>query len=310
MAKEAGCNCIKFQVFHAERLVTRTASKAKYQIENTQNNDTQFEMLKKLELQEEQFAELKKYCDDLKIDFLATPFDEDSVDLLENLNVTAYKISSGDITNKPLLEYIARKKKKMFLSTGMSTMEEVQKAVEWIRCCGNEQIILFHCTSNYPAPYDSVNMRAMQTLRNQLGYPVGYSDHTEGIEVPLLAVAYGAEVIEKHFTYDKKAEGPDHRASLDFNELIQMVKAIRHIEAAVGDGEKKPNDSELSTRDVARKSLVWKHFVKAGTTITGDDICCKRPGNGILPERREELIGKTAAVDCIADTVIQWNELK
>lgn len=310
MAKEAGCDCIKFQVFNAEKLVTRTASKAKYQIENTRNNDTQFEMLKKLELREEQFVDLKKYCDDLEIDFLATPFDEEAVDLLEMLGVTAYKISSGDITNKPLLEYIAKKKKKVLLSTGMSTMEEVRKAVEWIRGSGNDQITLFHCTSNYPAPYDSVNMRAMQTLRTELGYPVGYSDHTEGIEVPLLAVAYGAEVIEKHFTYDKNAEGPDHRASLDFNELIQMVKAIRHIEVAMGNGEKKPSDSELSTRDVARKSLVWKRSVKAGTIITNDDICCKRPGNGIMPERQEELIGKTAAVDCTADTVIQWNELE
>lgn len=310
IAKRAGCDCVKFQVFSAEKIVTHTASKARYQVENTQSDDTQFNMLKKLELGFDDFKMLKAYCDENKIDFLATPFDEDAVDLLENLGVNAYKVSSGDITNKPLLQYIACKKKKILLSTGMSTLEEVSKAVQWINETGNNDIVLFHCTSNYPAAYSSVNMEAMNTLKKEFRYPVGYSDHTPGIEIPLMAVAYGAEVIEKHFTYDKTAEGPDHKASLNPEELEEMVRTIRNVEIAVGTGEKRPTDEEMETRKAARKSLVWKKDISAGTVVQIGDLCCKRPGDGIPPENMESMIGKVAVIDCKADTLVSWMDVK
>lgn len=309
VAKEAGCDCVKFQTFSADKIVTKQARKAKYQVENTKNNDSQYEMLKKLELSYEDFAELKRYCDKLEIDFLSTPFDEEAVDLLEGIGVNAYKIPSGEITNKPLLQYIAQKKKRILLSTGMSTLEEVEKAIGWIEAMDNHEITLFHCTSNYPAPFDSVNMKAMLTLKQRFNYPIGYSDHTKGIEVSLMAVAYGATVIEKHFTYDRNAEGPDHKASLEPEELKCMVEAIRHIEDAVGTGEKKPTESELSTRDVARKSLVWKNKKEAGEIISKEDICCKRPGTGICPEEIDSIVGKTVARECEEDELISWEDI-
>lgn len=309
IAKEAGCDCVKFQTFSADKIVTRKAKKARYQIENTQNENSQYEMLKKLELSYEEFAELKKYCDNLGIDFLSTPFDEEAVDLLEKIGVDAYKIPSGEITNKPLLQYIAQKKKKILLSTGMSTLEEVKKAVNWIEVMGNKQIVLFHCTSNYPAPFSSVNMKAMLTLRDEFGYPVGYSDHTKGIEIALMSVAYGATVVEKHFTYDRNAEGPDHKASLEPDELKQMVESIRHIEQAMGTGKKMPSDSELSTREVARKSLVWKRNKVIGEVICLEDICCKRPGTGICPEKIDEIVGKIVRRPCREDELVSWNDV-
>lgn len=309
IAKNAGCDCVKFQCFSADKIVTKTAEKAKYQIENTCNDDSQYEMLKKLELSQEVFEELKEYCDDIGIDFLVTPFDEESVDLLEKVGVSSYKVSSGEITNKPLLQYIAQKGKRILLSTGMSTLEEVERAIGWIREMNNKDIVLFHCTSNYPAPYEYVNMKAMLTLVKEFSYPVGYSDHTEGIEITLMAVAYGATIIEKHFTYDKSAEGPDHKASLDPEELKKMVEAIRHIEAAVGDGIKQPMETELSTRTVARKSLVWKKDKQAGDIVEFDDICCKRPGTGISPDKLECIIGKKVTCSCKEDELVNWNDI-
>ena len=309
IAKNAGCDCVKFQTFSADKIVTKNAERAKYQIENTQNADSQYEMLKKLELSYNDFFELKTYCDKVKIDFLSTPFDEDAVDILEKIGVDAYKIPSGEITNKPLLQYIARKNKQVLLSTGMSTLEEVRKDIQWIEEMENNKIILFHCTSNYPAPYSSVNMKAMLTLKDEFGYPVGYSDHTRGIEIALMSVAYGAVVVEKHFTYDRNAEGPDHKASLEPSELKCMVESIRHIEEAIGSGEKKPSDSELSTREVARKSLVWKNNKIAGDIITREDICCKRPGTGICPEKIDEIVGRTVARTCKEDVLISWKDM-
>lgn len=308
IAKDAGCDCVKFQTFSADKIVTKQAKKAKYQIENTNNEDSQYNMLKKLELSYEEFAQLKEYCDEQRIDFLSTPFDEEAVDLLETLGVDAYKIPSGEITNKPLLQYIAEKKKKVLLSTGMSTLGEVEKAVNWIEEKGNNEIILFHCTSNYPAPVESVNMKAMLTLKERFGYPIGYSDHTKGIEIALMSVAYGATVVEKHFTYDKMADGPDHKASLSPEELKMMVKSIRNIEAAAGNGEKIPTVEELSTREVARKSLVWSDNIKAGEFVKRENLCCKRPGTGIAPENMEKIVGRKVVHDCEKDNLIKWED--
>lgn len=310
IAKDSGCDCVKFQSFSADKIVTRKAKKAKYQIKNTNNNDSQYAMLKKLELSKTEFFELKKYCDELKIDFLSTPFDEEAVDMLEELGVDTYKVSSGDITNKPLLQYIAAKGRKILLSTGMSTLEEVEKSVQWIEEVGNSDIVLFHCTSNYPASYDSVNMEAMLTLKHRFGYPVGYSDHTVGIEISLMSVAYGATVIEKHFTYNKEAGGPDHKASLNPIELKELVKSVRHIEAAMGTGDKVPSETEFSTREVARKSLVWKKNKNPGEIIKKDDICCKRPGNGIPPEKLDEFIGLRVTKKCEEDTLIKIEDFE
>ena len=308
-AKNAGCNCVKFQTFKADKLVTKEACKADYQIQNTNNLDSQMQMLKELELTYEEFKELKEYCTQKDIDFLSSPFDEESVDMLDELGVNAFKIPSGEITNKPLLQYIAQKHKRILLSTGMCTMEEVKQAVDWIKQKENQDIVLFHCTSNYPAAFSSVNMNALRAIKDYFGYAVGYSDHTNGIEIPLMAVAYGAQYIEKHFTFDKSAIGPDHKASLDPQELSKMVIAIRNIEAAFGDGIKRPTPEELSTRKIARKSLVWSRDMKKGQVIGWNDICCKRPGTGILPEKKNDFIGKIVSRDCTADRLIMEEDV-
>lgn len=304
-AKESGCDCVKFQTFKAEDLVTNSAPKAAYQIENTKNsNETQYDMLKKLELSFQEFNELKIYCDELGIDFLSTPFDEKSVDLLEKINVGQYKLSSGDLTNKPLLEYIAKKNKRILLSTGMADLNEVIEAVNWIREAGNEDIVLFHCTSNYPAPFESVNMNAMLTLKEELCLPVGYSDHTSGIEVSLMAVSMGATIIEKHFTLDKEMEGPDHKASITPKEMKNMVSCIRNIEKAFGSYEKKPSEHELQTQKVARKSLVYANDLKKGDVIKRENLICKRPGTGIQPKYLEQFIGQKTNKDCRKNTLV------
>lgn len=309
IAKDAGCDCVKFQTFSADKIVTKQAKKAEYQIANTKNDDSQYEMLKKLELSYEEFDALKKYCDEVGIDFLSTPFDEEAADLLESIGVGAYKIPSGEITNKPLLQYVAKKNKKMLVSTGMSTLEEVEKAVRWIKETGNDDIVLFHCTSNYPAPFEAVNMEAMLTLEREFGYPIGYSDHTKGIEISLMSVAYGAAVVEKHFTYDRNADGPDHKASLEPDELALMVESIRHIEMAKGNGEKKPTETELSTRAVARKSLVWSRHMSVGEVVKKEDLRCKRPGTGIAPENLDAMVGRTVLKECNEDALVVWDDV-
>lgn len=306
-AKNAGCDCVKFQTFRTEELVTEYADKAKYQIKNTQKaQETQFEMLQKLELKYEDFRILKEYCEKVKIDFLSTPFDEASVDLLDSLDVTQYKISSGDLTNKPLLQYIAGKKKRILLSTGMATLAEVEEAINWVQEMDNNNIVLFHCTSNYPAAYESVNMNAMLTLKRAFPYPVGYSDHTEGVEISMMAVAMGASVIEKHFTLSKEMEGPDHKASIEPDELRYLVDSIRKIEKAFGSGEKNPSLHELSTRDIARKSLVFARNMKKGEVIQASDLKCKRPGTGISPGVRDDLKNRVLAKDCVKDALVKW----
>ncbi|MCM1220809.1 MAG: N-acetylneuraminate synthase [Lachnospiraceae bacterium] len=308
-AKQAGCDCVKYQTFKAEKIVTQAAPMAEYQEKNIGKKESQYQMLKKLELSYDDFQELYRYCREIEIDFLSSPFDEDSADFLDSLGVSAFKISSGEITNKLLLRHVAQKGKRVFLSTGMSDMDEVEQAVSWIYSAGNKNVVLFHCTSNYPAAYESVNMKAMLVLKEKFQCPVGYSDHTAGIEIPIFAAALGAQVIEKHFTYDKNAEGPDHKASLSPDELTSMVKSIRHIEAAVGDGKKVPSKEELATRELVRKSLAWKVSLPKGHVVTPDDICCLRPGIGLPPVEFENMIGKTTIRNCAANTLVAREDI-
>lgn len=308
-AKQCGCDCIKFQTFRADALVTRSAGRAAYQVANTHNEDSQYEMLKKLELGYDDFLSLKAYCERVGIDFMSTPFDENSADLLDRLDVSAFKLSSGDITNKRLLEYVADKGRKVILSTGMCTMPEVREAVEWVESRGNRQIVLLHCTSNYPAAYEEVNMNAMLSLAAEFAYPVGYSDHTEGIVIPIMAAAMGATVIEKHFTLDRNMEGPDHKASLEPEELAAMVKAIRDVERAKGSGVKAPTPGEMSTRDVARKSIVLCRDLEKGHILEDADLEIKRPGTGIPPKYLTDLPGKRLARGMEKDAVLNWEDL-
>lgn len=308
-AMEAGADAVKFQSFKAENLVTKKAPKADYQKETT-GNGNQYEMLKKLELSYGDHVLLKKYCEDKGIMFISTPFDFESVDLLEKLNIPLYKISSGDLTNVPLLKYIAKLNKSMIVSTGMANLGEVEVAVEAIKNAGNNKVTLLHCTSNYPTEYEDVNLNAMITLKNAFNLPIGYSDHTVGVEVPIAAVAMGAKVIEKHFTLDKEMDGPDHKASLNPEELRRMVLSIRNIEKAFGDGIKKCNKSEENTKEVVRKSIVAKSNIRKGEVISHENISFKRPGNGISPIFMDEIIGKVAIEDIDVETLITFSNIK
>lgn len=308
-ACEAGADAIKFQTFKAENLVTKDAPKAEYQKKST-GVGNQYEMLKKLELSYEEHAILKKYCEEKGIMFISTPFDFESVDLLEELNIPLYKISSGDLTNIPLLRYIAKLNKPMIVSTGMANLGEVETAVEAIKSFGNDRISLLHCTSNYPTKYEDVNLNAITTLKNAFKLSVGYSDHTVGIEVPIAAVAMGAEIIEKHFTLDKEMEGPDHKASLNSEELKDMVEGIRNIEKAFGDGIKKCNDSEKNTKKIARRSIVASKLISKGEVITYNNITFMRPSNGISPHLADFVIGKVAVCDICPEELITFNNIR
>ena len=315
MAKKAGADAIKFQTFKSERLVTRSTPKAKYQKANTGSGESQLEMLKRLELTSDNFKRLFSYCRKKNIIFMSTPFDEKSADMLDRLGMGFFKIPSGEITNKPLIQHIAGKNKPVILSTGMSYLSEVEKAVRWIyeiwnKSGFNQQLTLLHCVSDYPAHAADINLYAMNTLKTAFGLSVGYSDHTLGIEVPIAAVAIGAKVIEKHFTLDKNMKGPDHKASLEPDELKAMVKAIRNVEKAMGDGIKRPTEKEDETRIIARRSLVAKRDLKKGDVINSGDIIIKRPGSGILPEFKETIRGMKASKNIIADSVIKWGDLK
>ena len=306
VASNAGCDAVKFQTFKAEKLVTKLARKAEYQIENTGNDDLQFQMLKRLELSYDEHVKLIEYCNKKGISFLSTPFDDDSADMLDTLGIQMFKIPSGEITNKPFLKHISRKQKPIILSTGMSMMEEVEEAINWIYEEGNRAVTLLHCTTNYPTDVKDVNLRAMLTLKGSFKVRVGYSDHTIGIEVPIAAAALGAQIIEKHFTLDKNMDGPDHKASLEPDELSNMVRSIRNIELALGNGEKKPVESEKSIAIAARKSIVAQKTIMAGEIITKHMLTVKRPGNGIKPKYLEELIGKKAVKDIHEDEVLQF----
>lgn len=320
IAKEAGVDAVKFQTFKAENLVTRSAQQANYQVENLGENTSQFEMLKKLELTFDEFSELKQYCDLLQIEFLSTPFDFESVDfLLDKLKIKQAKIPSGELTNSPFIHYIATKQTPIILSTGMATIEEIHRALSFIAfglANPSEEVILekvqsfyktkeakevlqhfvtiLHCTTEYPAPFDTINLNSMKELEREFNLTIGLSDHSQGISVPIAAVAMGAKVIEKHFTLDKTLEGPDHIASLNPSELIEMEKSIREIESALGSSFKQPTEIELKNRIPARKSLVAKKTVHIGDVFSHENLTIKRPGTGISPSEYWNYIGKVA----------------
>jgi N-acetylneuraminate synthase len=306
-AHEAHADAVKFQTFKAENLVTRYAKKADYQKKNDSATTTQFQMLKNLEFTEADFKKLSSYAKKRGLVFLSTAFDDESLDLLIRLNVTAFKIPSGEITNFPLMEKIVRERKPVILSTGMSTMEEVKDAITCLQEQGCRDILLLHCTTSYPAPLESVNLRVLDTLRDVFHLPVGYSDHTAGILIPIAAVARGACIIEKHFTLDRTLPGPDHAASLEPDEFKWMVSAIREIESALGDGDKKMQLCEASIRDVVRKSIVAAKKISSGSIITEDMLAIKRPGTGIEPKYLKNLVGKSVVCGIKKDTVITWD---
>lgn len=308
-AKEAGVDYIKFQTFKASKLVTKAAKQAEYQQKNIgKEGDSQYQMLKKLELSPEEHDILIDYCHQLRIKFFSTAFDFDSIDYLHSLNLGLWKIPSGEVTNYPFLKRIAAYNEPTILSTGMCDMENVRAAVEALYKNGltKENLILLHCNTEYPTPFEDVNLKAMDALRKEFGVEVGYSDHTKGIEVPIAAVALGATVIEKHFTLDRNLEGPDHKASLEPDELKSMVSAIRNIEKAVGgDGTKHVSESEKKNIAIARKSIVAACDIKAGEVFTEQNLTVKRPGNGISPMRWEEVIGLKAKRDFREDELIE-----
>ena len=303
-AKAAGVDCIKFQTFKSENLVSHTAQKAEYQKAAT-GDSSQQDMLKQLELSFDEFVSLKEYCDRKGICFLSTPFDFESIEFLNSIEMPFWKIPSGEVTNYPYLVALAKTGKPVVMSTGMCEMQEIEDAIAVLRENGTSDIKLLHCNTEYPTPYEDVNLRAMKTLRDAFGVEVGYSDHTKGIEVPIAAVAMGATVIEKHFTLDRNMEGPDHKASLEPQELKQMVESIRHIEAALGSGDKKPSPSEKKNMAVARKSIVAAKRIKAGDILTEENITVKRPGNGICPMRWKEVLGTRAVRDFEEDELIE-----
>ena len=309
-AAAAGVDAIKFQTFKAAALVSRYAEKAKYQRALTGTAQSHLEMIRGLELDLDDHRQLLKHCREKKILFLSSPFDESSVDLLVTLNLPLIKIPSGEITNLPFLEYIGRKRKPLILSTGMCTLGEVERALQVIFAAGGSKITLLHCVTEYPAPYGEINLRAMETMRRAFGLPVGYSDHSPGIEISVAAAALGAEVIEKHFTLDRGLPGPDHRASLEPDELGAMVRAIRNVEAALGDGLKVPAESEVKNIVIARKSLVAAEEIAQGERITSRKVTLKRPGSGIQPAELDRVWGRRAKHALKVDEVISWKDLE
>lgn len=309
LAAEAGADAVKFQTFSTEENVTQSAPKASYQ-KKTSLRESQFDMLRKLELSQGEFREIFDYCKYKKILFLSTPFDYASADFLARLPVSLFKISSGEITNVLLLKKVAEFKKPIILSTGMSSLEEVKQAVKLIYLAGNKKLTLLHCTSNYPTKFEDVNLRAIQTLRHEFNVPVGYSDHTEGIEVAIAATALGAEVIEKHFTLDKNLPGPDHKASLSPTQLKDLVRSIRNVEISMGDGRKVPRPSENNVKQVARKSVVSLFNIKKGERIKAEMLGLKRPGTGLAPKKLAGLLDKVAKRDISKDTIVKSEDFK
>lgn len=304
-AKKAGADYVKFQTFIPENLVSKYAAKAEYQKKATDAAESQLEMIRRLTLTFDEFIKLKKYSDELGIGFISTPFDIDSIYFLETLDMDFWKIPSGEITNLPYLEVIARTERKVVLSTGMSSLNEIQAAVEILEKNGTKDIILLHCTTQYPAPYEDVNLRAMNQINETIKKKVGYSDHTMGIEIPIAAAALGAVIIEKHFTLDRNMEGPDHKASLEPEELKKMIDAIRNLELAMGNGEKAVAFSEKQNKAVARKSIVAKINIQKGDLFSEDNLTIKRPGTGISPMKWYEVLGKSANRDYLKDEIIE-----
>jgi N-acetylneuraminate synthase/N,N'-diacetyllegionaminate synthase len=309
VAADSGADAVKFQTFRAERLVTSSAPKARYQQATTGADGTQLEMIRGLELSAEAHVELKRHCEQRSITFLSTPFDEESLALLASIGVPALKVASGDLTNHPFLRRIARERVPVLLSTGMSTIGEVDAAVEVLREAGCSELALLHCVSCYPAPYEDVNLRAIHTLQAAFGLPVGLSDHTMGIEIPIAAVAMGARIIEKHFTLSRAMAGPDHRASLEPKELVAMMRAIRNVERALGTGEKRPVASESDARIVGRRSLALAVDLPAGAVIEPEMLTALRPATGISPALGSLVTGRTARRALRAGALLGWEDL-
>jgi N,N'-diacetyllegionaminate synthase len=308
VAAGAGADAVKFQTFRSEALTSRHAPKATYQVETTGGNESQLAMLKKLELSLDAHRDLIARCRQRKIMFLSSVFDEASADALDALDVAAFKLGSGELTNLPLLERLARTKRPLLVSTGMATLAEVEAAVAAIARHG-APVALFHCVSAYPAPAAEMNLRAMDTLRARFGCPVGLSDHTLGWEIALAAVARGAEMLEKHFTLDATLPGPDHRASLEPDALAALVRGVRAVESALGDGIKRPTPAEENTKAVARKSVVVTRAIPRGTTLGAADLTVKRPGTGIPPSDLAKVVGRAARRDLEADQPLGWDDL-
>ncbi|WP_053956732.1 N-acetylneuraminate synthase [Inediibacterium massiliense] len=304
-AVEAGADAIKFQTYKAEKVISKYVQKADYQKKTTNDQESQLDMVKKIELSFDDFKGIKDYCDKKNIIFLSTPFDIESMKFLESLGIKAFKIASGELTNRPFLEAVGKIRKKVILSTGMCTLGEIEAALNILTENGTKDITILHCNTQYPTPMQDVNLRAMRTIREAFKREVGYSDHTLGIEIPIAAVAMGAKVIEKHFTLDKNMYGPDHKASLEPNEFKEMVKTIRNIEMALGDGIKHPSESERKNICLVRKSIVANCKIKKGEIFSQNNITTKRPGNGISPMRWYEVVNKIADRDYEEDELIQ-----
>lgn len=306
-AKEAGADYVKFQTGIPEKVISRYADMAEYQKTNIGHTESQLDMVRKIMLAKDEFAPLKQFCDEIGIKFISTPFDLESIDILTPMDMDFWKIPSGEITNYPYLKKIAQLGMPIIMSTGMSTNEEIENGLNILYANGirKGQVTLLHCNTEYPTPMKDVNLRAMQQMRDKFGVTVGYSDHTVGIEVPVAAVALGAEVIEKHFTLDKTLPGPDHKASLEPQELKAMVSAIRNIEQALGDGEKHVSESERKNIAIARKSIIAARDIKQGELLTEDNLTTKRPGNGISPMRWNEVVGSKAVRDFKEDELIE-----
>lgn len=307
VASSAGADFVKFQTFSADRLVTRAALKAVYQQETTGSAESQYEMLRRLELGLQAHYHLANYCTSKDIGFLSTAFDEDNLDFLVSLGIPLIKVPSGELTNLSYLRHVARLQKPVVLSTGMATLAEVGDALAALEDAGlaRSQVTVLHCTTEYPAAMEDVNLRAMQTIRDAFGVKIGYSDHTLGVEVAIAAVAMGATVIEKHFTLDKTMSGPDHRASLEPDELARMVCSIRNVELAMGDGVKRPSASEQANKAVVRKSLVAARPITKGEVFTSENLVVKRPGIGLSPMRIDEVLGRAAPRDFDSDEMVE-----
>jgi N,N'-diacetyllegionaminate synthase len=307
VAADAGADAVKFQTFKADKVVSKYAPKADYQKYTTDSSESQLEMGKKLELSQREFRELAEYCTYRRITFLSTPFDFESIELLLEIGLDTFKIPSGEITNLPYLRKIGSLGKKLILSTGMANLFEVGEAIDILMKSGTDKamITVLHCNTDYPTKMEDVNLTAMITIKDEFNVAVGYSDHTLGIEVPVAAVALGASIIEKHFTLDKNMLGPDHGASLDQDELKAMIKAIRNIEVAMGDGIKKPSASELKNISIVRRSIVAARDIKKGEIFTKENITVKRPGTGISPMMWDKILGQTAPRDFLVDMPVE-----
>ena len=309
-AKEAGVDAVKFQIFKSEKLISKSTKMADYQKENLKENISQLDMVKKLELSYEDFIKINKYCKEKEIMFMATPFDNDSLDfLVDTLKVDVLKIGSGDLNNYPFLEKVAFKNKEIILSTGMSNLSDIEGALDFISQYTDKEIKVLHCTTNYPCPMDEVNLKAMNTIKDAFQVAVGYSDHTLGIEVPIAAVALGAEVIEKHFTLDKTMEGPDHVASLEPDELKEMTRTIRNIEKALGSGIKKPNKSEVKIQSIVKRKIVLAKDVEANHILTENDLEYKRCESGVESKDYKRIIGKKVKRKIDADSPLMWEDI-